>query len=71
MHDDLNIDNDYDAKPDVTYRWVFSSRYRNPRARDAVTRRVSGRTARLVPVLSAASIALLGMVLTFRGFGQI
>jgi hypothetical protein len=27
---DLNIDNDYDAKPDVIYRWVFSSRYRNP-----------------------------------------
>ena len=30
VHYDLNIDNDYDAKPDVTYRWVFSSRYRNP-----------------------------------------
>jgi hypothetical protein len=27
---DLNIDNDHDAKPDVTYRWVFSNRYRNP-----------------------------------------
>ena len=27
---DLNIDNDYDAKPDVTYRWVFSNHYRNP-----------------------------------------
>ena len=27
---DVNIDNDHDAKPDVTYRWVFSSRYRNP-----------------------------------------
>jgi hypothetical protein len=30
VHYDLHIDNDYDAKPDVTYRWVFSSRYRNP-----------------------------------------
>jgi Domain of unknown function (DUF4331) len=30
VHYDLNIDNDYDAKPDLTYRWVFSSRYRNP-----------------------------------------
>lgn len=30
VHYDLNIDNDYDARPDVTYRWVFSSRYRNP-----------------------------------------
>ena len=30
VHYDLNIDNDYDAKPDVIYRWVFSSRYRNP-----------------------------------------
>ncbi|HEU5225615.1 MAG TPA: DUF4331 domain-containing protein, partial [Actinomycetota bacterium] len=27
---DLNIDNDYDAKPDLTYRWVFASHYRNP-----------------------------------------
>jgi ABC-type nickel/cobalt efflux system permease component RcnA len=41
------------------------------RARDAVAGRMSGRTARLVPVLSAASIALVGLVLTFRGFGQI
>ena len=41
------------------------------RARDAVAGRMSGRTARLVPVLSAASIALLGLLLTFRGFGQI
>ena len=41
------------------------------RARDAVAGRMSGRTARLVPVLSAASIALLGLVLTFRGFLQI
>jgi nickel/cobalt transporter (NicO) family protein len=41
------------------------------RARDAVAGRMSGRTARLVPVLSAASIALLGLVLTCRGFAQI
>jgi ABC-type nickel/cobalt efflux system permease component RcnA len=41
------------------------------RARDVVAGRMSGRTARLVPVLSAASIALLGLVLTFRGFRQI
>jgi nickel/cobalt transporter (NicO) family protein len=41
------------------------------RARDAVAGRMSGRTARLVPVLSAASIVLLGMVLTLRGFLQI
>jgi nickel/cobalt exporter len=41
------------------------------RARDVVAGRMSGRGARLVPVLSAASIALLGVVLTFRGFLQI
>jgi nickel/cobalt exporter len=41
------------------------------RARDALTSRVSGRTARLVPVLSAASIAVLGLVLTLRGFAQV
>jgi nickel/cobalt transporter (NicO) family protein len=41
------------------------------RARDALSRRVSGRTARLVPVLSAASIALLGLVLTVRGVTQV
>jgi ABC-type nickel/cobalt efflux system permease component RcnA len=41
------------------------------RARDVVAGRMSGRTARLVPVLSAASISLLGIVLTFRGFLQI
>lgn len=41
------------------------------RARDVVARRMSGRTARLVPVLSAASIALLGFALTLRGFTQI
>ena len=27
---DLNIDNDHDAKPDLTYRWVFANHYRNP-----------------------------------------
>jgi hypothetical protein len=32
---------------------------------------MSGKTARVVPVFSAASIALLGLVLTFRGFVQI
>ena len=41
------------------------------RARDALSMRVSGRTARLVPVLSAASIAVLGLVLTLRGFTQL
>jgi nickel/cobalt transporter (NicO) family protein len=41
------------------------------RARDALSKRVSGRGARLVPVLSAASIALLGLVLTLRGFAQL
>jgi len=41
------------------------------RARDALSRRVSGRAARLVPVLSAASIALLGLILTLRGFAQV
>ena len=41
------------------------------RARDVVAGRMSGRTARLVAVLSAASIALLGFALTLRGFTQI
>lgn len=41
------------------------------RARDAIAGRMSGRTARLVPVLSAASIALLGFALTLRGFTQL
>lgn len=27
---DFNIDNDGDARPDWIYRWVFSSRFRNP-----------------------------------------
>jgi hypothetical protein len=26
----INIDNDHDAKPDVTYEWVFTDHYRNP-----------------------------------------
>ena len=41
------------------------------RARDVVAGRMSGKTARVVPVLSAASIALLGLVLRFRGFVRI
>ena len=41
------------------------------RARDVVAGKMSGTTARVVPVFSAASIALLGLVLTFRGFVQI
>jgi hypothetical protein len=36
-----------------------------------VAGRMFCRTARLVPVLSAASIALLGVVMTFRGLLQI
>ncbi|GIF47455.1 uncharacterized protein DUF4331 [Asanoa ferruginea] len=27
---DINIDNNGDARPDITYRWTFSSSYRNP-----------------------------------------
>ena len=27
---DINIDNNGDAKPDLIYRWVFTSHYRNP-----------------------------------------
>ena len=27
---DVNIDNDGDARPDLTYRWVFTSHYRTP-----------------------------------------
>jgi ABC-type nickel/cobalt efflux system permease component RcnA len=41
------------------------------RARDVLAGRTSGRAARLVPVLSASSIALLGFALTLRGFTQI
>ena len=41
------------------------------RARDALCTRVSGTAARLVPVLSAGSIALLGLALTLRGVTQV
>jgi ABC-type nickel/cobalt efflux system permease component RcnA len=41
------------------------------RARDVVQRRVSHRTARLVPVLSASAIAMLGLVLTVSGFAKL
>jgi ABC-type nickel/cobalt efflux system permease component RcnA len=41
------------------------------RAGNALSRRVSGRVARAVPVFSAASIALMGLVLTLRGFTQV
>jgi hypothetical protein len=41
------------------------------RAREVVAGKMSGKTARVVPVFSAASIALLGLVLTLRGFVQI
>ncbi|WP_027344442.1 DUF4331 domain-containing protein [Hamadaea tsunoensis] len=27
---DINIDNNGDARPDITYRWQFTSRYKNP-----------------------------------------
>jgi nickel/cobalt transporter (NicO) family protein len=37
------------------------------RARDVVQRRMSHRTARLVPVMSASAIAVLGLVLTVNG----
>jgi len=30
VHYDINIDNDGDAKPDITYRWIFTNHYRNP-----------------------------------------
>jgi len=30
VHYDINVDNDGDAKPDLTYRWIFTSHYRNP-----------------------------------------
>src|SRR5205807_2093321 len=29
-HYDINIDNNGDAKPDITYRWTFKSTYRSP-----------------------------------------
>ena len=41
------------------------------RARDLVSRRMSGSVGRLVPVLSASAIVALGLVLTVRGFVQL
>jgi ABC-type nickel/cobalt efflux system permease component RcnA len=41
------------------------------RARDAVASRLSSRTARLLPVVSASAIAVMGLVLSVRGLGQI
>ncbi|MGH2635791.1 MAG: nickel/cobalt transporter [Actinomycetota bacterium] len=41
------------------------------RARDLVSRRMSGRLVRLVPLGSAAAIALLGLVLTVNGASQL
>jgi Domain of unknown function (DUF4331) len=31
VHYDINIDNNGDAKPDIVYRWTFTSHYRNPK----------------------------------------
>jgi ABC-type nickel/cobalt efflux system permease component RcnA len=41
------------------------------RARDLVARRASGRLARLVPIASAAAIAVVGLVLTVNGAAQL
>jgi ABC-type nickel/cobalt efflux system permease component RcnA len=41
------------------------------RARDLVSRRMSGTIGRLVPVFSASAIVVLGLALTVRGFVQI
>ena len=41
------------------------------RARDLVSRRMSGSVGRLVPVFSASAIVMLGLVLTVRGFVQL
>jgi nickel/cobalt exporter len=41
------------------------------RARDLVSRRMSGTLGRLVPVFSASAIVALGLVLTVRGFVQL
>jgi ABC-type nickel/cobalt efflux system permease component RcnA len=41
------------------------------RARDLVARRASGRLARLLPVASAGAIAVVGLVLTVNGAGQL
>jgi nickel/cobalt exporter len=41
------------------------------RARDLVSRRMSGTVGRLVPVFSASAIVVLGLALTLRGFVQL
>lgn len=41
------------------------------RARDLVSRRMSGTVGRLVPVFSASAIVVLGLALTVRGFVQL
>jgi ABC-type nickel/cobalt efflux system permease component RcnA len=41
------------------------------RARDLVSRRMSSNVGRLVPILSASAIVMLGLVLTVRGFVQL
>lgn len=41
------------------------------RARDAVSNRLSGRVARLMPVVSASAIAVVGLLLTVRGVLQV
>jgi ABC-type nickel/cobalt efflux system permease component RcnA len=41
------------------------------RAKDALASRLSSRTARLMPVLSASAIAVLGVALSVRGLAQI
>lgn len=41
------------------------------RARDLVARRMSSRTARLLPLASAGAIAVLGVVLTVNGLAQL
>ena len=41
------------------------------KARDAVSNRLSGRVARLMPVASASAIAVVGLLLTVRGVLQV
>ena len=41
------------------------------RAKSVVERRMSHRTAKLIPVLSAAAIALLGVMLAVNGATQL
>jgi nickel/cobalt transporter (NicO) family protein len=41
------------------------------KARDAVSNRLSGRVARLMPVMSASAIAVVGLLLTVRGVLQV